>query len=498
MSESHKPSWVEKFRIDESTWQTLSSQAARSRMCPIAVAIETSLINESKLVEVEQTHSSLPALRNSFFANKPESQIFRGFDFFTCKSKGYIPLGKWDGMTYLAKLTSDPIEIENQGPHNFWVLSTWSGMKKWMDAWEQMGQEAPTLGINLGAQKTEPSIQTMDILKPEIEGVTLPPEQTHSGALETTKSGILEAPQGLLLGDEFSISKINFDIQLPNVPHTTLKSPAAAAAAPPPRVEMETAPKPVVSIPTPQIDLSGILGAPLSPTLQPPAPAKSAPPVSAAPVVFEFDAPVGMTLDPQPVSSAPVGVTAAPQPISPAPVGIMATPQPVSPAPTGEVVPLEMLEMKLSQCKDLESLATTILGGWSGFFDKSMILLLQGGQLQIWKASGQWTGNPQPGTIIALDTPSIFKIVLDTKYPYHGHVTPGPVNDFFFANTNSGVFPDHVTVVPMVHDRRVLGMIFGGCKKESGRNVPLQRIENFTRSFAGYLVGLSSKQSKSA
>lgn len=62
---------------------------------------------------------------------------------------------------------------------------------------------------------------------------------------------------------------------------------------------------------------------------------------------------------------------------------------------------------------------------------------------------------------IKFDEPSIFRIVNRTLLPYHGYVTPAPENDRFFKAFLGGMAPTHITIVPVLANKEMVGMIVG-------------------------------------
>jgi hypothetical protein len=97
---------------------------------------------------------------------------------------------------------------------------------------------------------------------------------------------------------------------------------------------------------------------------------------------------------------------------------------------------------------------------------------------------------------ILLDTPSIFRIVAQTKLPYHGYVRPSEVNDAFFNAFQNGKTPPHVTITPVKVKGVVCAMLLGLMVKGTGTHSMLSQMENLADDFAKTLIG--NKRSSAA
>ena len=108
------------------------------------------------------------------------------------------------------------------------------------------------------------------------------------------------------------------------------------------------------------------------------------------------------------------------------------------------------------------------------------MLTFQSGQLRPWR----WTGNVsakskgKPPTI-DLSSPSIFRIVLNSLLPYHGHIVPNAINNAFFAEFNGGRCPAHVTIMPLLVDGQLSGMVLGMTDAEINYKLSLHMMESF-------------------
>jgi hypothetical protein len=139
-----------------------------------------------------------------------------------------------------------------------------------------------------------------------------------------------------------------------------------------------------------------------------------------------------------------------------------------------------------------------MLKTWANYFDKTMVLLFETEKLVLWKWSGGWVKTLTAGQEIPLDTPSIFRIVVDTGHSYHGYIRPSPVNERFFKDVNGGQFPEHVTVCPLIIGDTFAGMILGTTTKDVGIGLRLVQLEEQAKKFSDVLAALEQSMPKAS
>jgi len=154
--------------------------------------------------------------------------------------------------------------------------------------------------------------------------------------------------------------------------------------------------------------------------------------------------------------------------------------------------PLSQLNQKdLSACQSYDDLAMQTLLRVQGIFENGMILMLQGGQLRPWK----WTDmllSVHGNTVkpIPIQDASIFRIVLRTSLPYHGYIVANPVNSGFFNDFNRGKVPAHATLVPILIERQISGIIMGLSDNEVDYKTSLSRMESLAKDVSNELKRL--------
>lgn len=119
-------------------------------------------------------------------------------------------------------------------------------------------------------------------------------------------------------------------------------------------------------------------------------------------------------------------------------------------------------------------------------FENAMVLLCYDGpKLKPWLCSEPLVQNTQGRDHwIELDTPSIFRIVKRTSLPYHGYVTPSPINSAFFNVYYRGAIPKHVTLVPIMVSGKMVGMLMGISESEVPLKTSLLNMEKIADEFA--------------
>lgn len=144
----------------------------------------------------------------------------------------------------------------------------------------------------------------------------------------------------------------------------------------------------------------------------------------------------------------------------------------------------DLLIKNANEVKTLVDIPYYALGKMREHFDKTMILMFMKGQLSVWRWDERWNYRQGQSQAVDLTQRSLFKIVFDTKLPYHGYIVSSPVNDAFFKTWNLGALPEHITVTPLNVNNKLLGMFLGVTTKAKSARVKLEDIENITNESA--------------
>lgn len=109
--------------------------------------------------------------------------------------------------------------------------------------------------------------------------------------------------------------------------------------------------------------------------------------------------------------------------------------------------------------------------------EQAMLLLFHNDSLKVWRATDDWHQDKSRSDLIDLSSASIFRIVKQTKLPYHGYVVANPINDSFFQTWNKGKTPQHVTIVPVLYEQNLVGMLLGTASFEQAPKISLESLQ---------------------
>ncbi len=122
-------------------------------------------------------------------------------------------------------------------------------------------------------------------------------------------------------------------------------------------------------------------------------------------------------------------------------------------------------------------------------FSKVMILSLDESNSQLlafaWNAG--FSDAKDTTLRIPLKTPSIFNIPVSTQKSFHGYISINPINETFFENWTESVIPDHVTLVPVIEQDIVIGLIMGIGEKSAYNSKSLSLAEQLAQEFTSDL-----------
>ncbi|MEK7356702.1 MAG: hypothetical protein AAB250_09645 [Bdellovibrionota bacterium] len=168
-------------------------------------------------------------------------------------------------------------------------------------------------------------------------------------------------------------------------------------------------------------------------------------------------------------------------------------------AGSSAVVKNDVKILPFNECNDYDTLAGSALGRVLKTYEVGMILLFQNGQLKPWKwTEMMFSVRGESPDAIDLASASIFRIVFRTCLPYHGYVVASPVNSAFFNAFNRGVLPKHATIMPVLINRKVAGMILGLSGNEIDLRKTLGEMEIVAAEFGSNLDRVKSQQKKAA
>ncbi|MFN7455435.1 MAG: hypothetical protein ACK5RO_12335 [Pseudobdellovibrionaceae bacterium] len=115
-------------------------------------------------------------------------------------------------------------------------------------------------------------------------------------------------------------------------------------------------------------------------------------------------------------------------------------------------------------------------------FSKSIILVTDGKSAKVLDASSPPSGMTSAN--YSFEKPSFFRIVAQTKKPYHGYVLANEATEKFFEDWNSGKLPDHLTVSPLLVDENLLGFLVSFGEKSSDNTKALQLSQEIAQNLS--------------
>ncbi len=118
------------------------------------------------------------------------------------------------------------------------------------------------------------------------------------------------------------------------------------------------------------------------------------------------------------------------------------------------------------------------------YFQQAMVLQFNDGTLEPIAWDETWSKVAHSQAAIDITTPSIFRIVNESQDSYHGYIVPNPVNDAFFNTWNKGQTPEHITICPILMDKKVCGMVLGVTTQEGAKKYQLHHIQQIANEAA--------------
>lgn len=106
-----------------------------------------------------------------------------------------------------------------------------------------------------------------------------------------------------------------------------------------------------------------------------------------------------------------------------------------------------------------------------------MVLLRQEGRLRPYQWDPSWPLDLNEKGDVELGINSLFKIVVESKHPFHGAARPAVPNDRFFKKWNKNEYPPHITALPLKAHDEVFGVLLAIAGSETAPSIILQDWE---------------------
>lgn len=166
----------------------------------------------------------------------------------------------------------------------------------------------------------------------------------------------------------------------------------------------------------------------------------------------------------------------------------------------GRLVTVSKLEpLHLDECVTIDEAGAQAILQACNIFETAMILLFKDGELQPWKWNDLFLSvKAEKPDSIDLKDPSMFKIVFRTAKPYHGYVVTSTVNQKFFNEFYRGMLPKHATIIPVMIDGRMGGMLLGFTNSKIDYRQSLRLMERLSFDLARVFKMLRGTMSKAS
>ncbi|MGE0631538.1 MAG: hypothetical protein AB7O96_03975 [Pseudobdellovibrionaceae bacterium] len=420
--------WVSLLSIPEAELKKWHEQNARSESL-LYWAIKKNLLDERVYLNLARNYYGLPELHENYFEKEPNLQVFTQHQNLFSWSAECLPIVEWQNCIYVAAL--EPVSVpEPNGKKVITLLTSLSGLEKW---WRSLtGSEEVTAEIPMALieqAKLDPpapmdsplSLETPVMQK--TEGLPpAPPKDEPLLVLDTSEENEPKPAESNIPGDEEeNLLNLSFD----PIPLTSPLRARDVAPPPPPiaeKVVPPQLPKTEAKIPTP------------------PAP------------------PADANLTTAPLQSLKVADAAGTPPPPPPPK--KPTTRPPSLQSTN---PIDLTMNEMGQ-----------------MFEKIMILSVAGLKTTPFKWSEHFgkKESAEPRTF-DMSKKGFFRIVKTTHKPFHGYVVTNEANEQFIKEWLNGAVPKHMTIVPVMNDEELQGLLMGVELKEgaNAREALLKAIQ---------------------
>ncbi len=542
-----KAEWVEQFRVSQENLEKWRREAG-PRTDLLRWCLLNGKITESAYLQWACEHYELPTVEAQYFSLPPDTDFWDKVAAEGPWNEGLFPLHEWQGVWLIACIAPDT-DAKFAKPHRF-VLSSaraldmlWKTLNHGFENRSKTGFDKTAtatlpLQSKAGTAPTAPIPQedAPDGFGAAPDGIVVPDLFKEAPAAaaapepdEITAGPAVEAPDGFagFIGSESdapelgsaqsdALSALSFEMPAAlddeKTPVGEITKPdmvgmaSLVIDAPPPGIT-----PPSVGSPSPNSLSAG------SPAVGTPAAEKKArdsataqtPPMStppATPLTTPLTPPLNASLATPPKAGfafarETTGFTATAK----VPAEAAKPKEPATPS-RGSIDMSQIEAVQFSgrtpsgatdfrQCPSLEEVTELAFAKMQGIFRKALMLVFQGGHLRPWKWTGDVTyagkGKPDP---IDLVPASIFKIVYTTALPYHGYIVPNPINNAFFADFNDGANPGHVTIMPVMVNGQIAGMLMGMTDAQLNLKAVLRQMEALTGDVSAALTRIRSSK----
>lgn len=463
-------------------------QSSGSSLSLLGYAFDQQRLTSDEYLSWAINHYQIPRLQRRFFTESaPSAAVYSKWAQHYAWSQECMPVAEWDGSLIVACL--QPPENFPVNPHTIFVLCDYESLKEY---WAQ--HSAPVEVSSVGPTP---------VLKETPEGIDLSLNTTTSvksdsfsfedlGLDDTADS---HTDSEIVLSDEDSPLELATPeepldglLSEQTVTRLEFKNPEAVAESADILVAEDTASDIIIETPVveeialaPEVLVAATVppeektvvaaAAPAKPNIPPPpqkASAQTPPPFTDENSFVKKMAPTTAAIAPKIIPGGKPTVTPS----------------------TAANLSLDKWKKKYSN--QMSEKITHVLAQMKNHFEKSLILTLdeKESQASVFAWDESFKDVSATSARVALDTPSIFRVVAATQKPFHGYISINEVNEKFFEEWNHGRIPDHVTISPIIVNEKLVGMLMGLGEKSAYNKMALNSTEKLSAEFANHLSGL--------
>lgn len=420
----HVKPWANALQVAPEKYSAWTIEAPKHESLTF-YCLDRGLIRSNEYFNWAKEYYGLPMIDTKYFQQPANRELWQQIQSVAHWTPALLPLEMWDGVVFVA-CVEPPDDVQWSFPVQY-VLAHPRDLKLYL---ERLDDDPTRIGRSI---LTSPSFHTSSqVLTPPVVQETTPPSLEAPVGVSLSLPDLPSTNEGL---DEVtSPSMVLPPIDVPeglNISSEILKS------------ETPTLDQPKLEIPEGLGDVLGLASASASASASAPPPltSKSPPPPSVQAQVLakpnSKGGPQGYEIDSDQLASSSIDAATS----------------------SDEALAWVFLQMKQH-------------------FIFSWMLFYHDGNLSPWR----WDKGAQPRKDSALSPldlspPSLFRIVVRSKMPYHGHVIDNPVNSEFFKNWGLRSIPEHVTAIPLMSGEHLIGILLGAGAKTANTDQVLQFME---------------------
>lgn len=502
-------SWATRFGLSDRELSELQNHLNASGEDALRWVLVNGHLDEREYLQWAMDTYELPVVKNEFFQIAPDTVFWEAVRSGFAWTPAFIPLAEWNGVLLIGCLEPPRFHFPLRSPHRF-VLASAKELQARYQAYNPEFSSVESANddaaVDLGDAQVEAHAEARQEVRqrpmdeyladslppaPDVslenpDGLTheIPPASTPNlfvvpDGMPTDDIGqpISSLPDGFADGTAvMDLSSFDENSEFPKSsevkPEVTAPIEAVAVVA----QAAPVAPAQTPAQPAPVAKPSSVELKPWKPTQAPGVELASRPYVEPSQTASAAKAPPAVP--PSAIASA-----ASSPSLRPAPAAEAANVTPIAAAHTS-IVPNTAQALPLETCANYEALGTAAIGHILKNFEQGLVLMFQGGKLKPWKWTEQLLSvKGDAPDAIPLEQASIFRIAYKTCMPYHGYVVPNAVNTAFFNAFNRGLAPKHVTIVPVLINGDLVGMLMGLSMDQVDYKTSLMAMEKLASEF---------------